>query len=89
MPSSKTSDVVIELTQSAQVADTTADPQTDPMSYYKRNSGLLPRLTDTVPGTYDRGALPKPIDPGPDSLMDRLRHLVAANRDARRTQQSA
>lgn len=84
MPSSRQGRVSVEIAGNAPVEETSVNPQTDPVSYYKRNSGLLPHLTDTASGTYELGALPKPVDPGPDSLMERLSGLVGAIRNSRR-----
>lgn len=57
----------------------THHPQRLAESYYIRNSGALPRISDSATD-YGLASLPTPIDPGRDTVVRRLAELIRINR---------
>ena len=82
MPSNQYAEIVVDLTPKAPLAEVIDLPVPDPLSFYKRNSGKLPRLGDKAAHRYNRSSLPTPVEPEPDTLMNRIKDFISVNRPA-------
>ena len=86
MPPSENAEIVVELTQDPPLAEVIhmaqLEEETDsnPESYYSRNSGLLPRLEAAKASDYSREGLPSPVAAEPDTLVNRTKEFFSVNR---------
>lgn len=82
MQSNQHAEIVIDLTPNAPLADVIELPLPEAVSFYVRNSGMLPRLGDRARNQYSRSSLPTPVEPAPDTLVNRIRDFISVNRPA-------
>jgi len=82
MPTNQYAEIVVDLTPQTPLADVNDVPQPDPESFYKRNSGMLPRLGGGTTDRYNRSSLPTPVTPEPDTFVNRIKDFISVNRPA-------
>lgn len=82
MQSIEQAEIVVELMPDPPLADVIPMPDQGPASFYERNSAALPRLEDSAPDRYHRASLPTPIEPEPNTAMNRFKEFIQMNRPA-------
>jgi len=82
MPAKKHAETVVDLNPDLPLAVVIQMPQPEQASFYTRNTAGLPRLNLATAYGYGRESLPTPVEPEPDTVLNRFREFVSKNRPA-------
>ena len=80
MASNTQAETVADLDPDLPLADVIQMPNTEHPSFYTRNTAALPRLDEANAGNYRRASLPTPVEPEPDTVLNRFKAFVSVNR---------